>query len=274
MKTNNHNGNNTQTMLEQLQEHRNQQIKNGFTACDLEPINAEIVTTLAQIATYKTLKFLMANNATTTTATETTDNGQKNTFGFDMSMKLLQTLPKDISTIKNAIVLRKGKKSETLTDAIDLVQVASETLVPFFCSEIVFDLSDTIHTKTLKNGNVRNYTAFSLACKSIREYITNQQQNRQYKKLAYVCGYTDNGTEVLTTKKPKDDITDIDTDTRTAFLNKYHLTATEQTAIAEMLNGNTTTATAEKMQVSKRTVERLIKSAKEKILAQDNRIAL
>lgn len=258
----------TQNKLNKLMADRNTLLKNGFDVIDIEPLNTELIQTIAQIATYKTLKFLLANNATTETETEQTENGQITSYGFDVSLKLLQTLYNDLRLLKNADI------TETLTDAVDLVQVASAEIIPYFNNCIVFDLVDTVYTKTLKNGNVKNYTVFALACKSIRKYITDQQQTRQYKKQAYIIGYTDNGTEILTTKKPKNDITDISTTDRQKLLNKYNLTEQEQQAILHKLNGLTTTETSKKMQVSKRTIERTLKSAKNKILAIDKRIKL
>jgi predicted DNA-binding protein (UPF0251 family) len=256
----------TKDILQDLMSNRNDNIIKGFTD-NLQNINTELITTIAQIATYKTLKFLQANNATTGTETETTDNGQKNSFGFDLSIKFLATLTRDIK------VLETQNTDEIITDAFDLVQIASETITPYFQSNAIFTLSDTVYTKTLKNGNEKNYTIFSLACKGIREYITAQQQ-RQYKKLSYSLGYTDNGTEILTTKKPKNDITDTTETDRTNLLNKYNLTTQEQTALLYLFDGLNTTETAEKMQVSKRTIERALKSAREKIQATEKRIRL
>ena len=256
----------TKDILHDLMTNRNDCILKGFTH-NLESINTELIQTIAQIATYKTLKFLQSNNATTGTETEQTDNGEKNSYGFDISVKFLATLTRDIKTLNNQ------NTDETITDAFDLVQIASETITPYFQSNAIFTLNDTVYTKTLKNGNEKNYTIFSLACKGIREYITAQQQ-RQYKKLSYSLGYTDNGTEILTTKKPKNDITDTTETDRQNLLNKYNLTAQEQTAILYLFDGLNTTETAEKMQVSKRTIERALKSAKEKIQATDKRIRL
>lgn len=269
METRKNNVPTTQDKLHELMQQRNDLLTKGFSVQDLDAINTELVTTLAQIATYKTLKFLMSNNATVSTETEATDNGQNNSFGFDMSVKLLSTLPKDIKTLQAQLT-----DNETLTDAIDLVQVASEKLIPFICSTLVFNLSDTVYTKTLKNGNEKSYSVFALACKGIREYITSQQQTRQYKKQAYIIGYTDNGTEILTTKRPKNDITDISTHNKVQFLKRYNLTSQEQTALFNLLKGKTTTEIADYMQVSKRTIERAIKSGKEKIQAIDKRIVL
>ena len=266
--------NETQNKLIKMQNHRNRIILNllkhndHHTPKDLEQINAEIMQTLSEIACYKTLKFLMSNNATNGTNTETTENGTINTYGYNMALSLFNNLYNDIKLMHNPEIL-----TDILTDSADLIQESNKTLVPYFCNLVVFNLDDIIYTKQLKNGNIKEYNAFSLACKSIRTYISNQDK-RQYKKLAYCIGYTDNGTEVITTKKPKNDITDIETESRKAFINKYPLTSAEQTAILHQLNGLTTTEIAEKMQVSKRTIERLLKSAKEKILKVDKRVQL
>lgn len=273
--TNNTTNNNTKTNLEKLMQKRNTFLKNGFDLCDLEEINTELIQTISQIAAFKTLKFLAFNNATISTETDTE---QKTSFGYNMSVELLKSLYFDIEKLRNATNENEAIQdvfiTENLSDAIDLVQVASETIIPFICSTAQLKLTDTVYTKVLKNGNEKNYTLFSLACKAIREYITKQQQTRQYKKLAYVIGYTDNGTEITTTKRPKNDISDTDTETKQNFLNKYKLTEQEQTAILHLFDGLTTTETAEKMQVSKRTIERALKSAKEKILTKDKRIQL
>ena len=107
-----------------------------------------------------------------------------------MSVELLKSLYFDIEKLRNATNENEAIQdvfiTETLTDAIDLVQVANETIIPFICSTAQFNLSDTVYTKVLKNGNEKNYTVFSLACKSIREYITAQQTTQNYKKLHYV----------------------------------------------------------------------------------------
>lgn len=273
MKTNNQTtttkGNETRKALQELMQERNNLIQNGLAQDPaLEKINAELLQTISEIATRKTLVFLQANNATNGTATESTDNGTTNTRGYNMSVQLLNTLYHDIQLLHNPDL-----SPDTLTDSADLIQESIKALTPFFCSPIAFSLDDTIYTKVLKNGTEKNYTAFQFACKSIREYIT-AQDKRQYKKLSYIVGYTDNGTEILTTKKPKNDITDIDNEKRTAFLNRYRLTDTEQTALANLLNGKSTTETADQLQVSKRTIERALKSAREKIAKVDKRIQL
>jgi predicted DNA-binding protein (UPF0251 family) len=273
--TNQTKGNETQNKLIELQNERNEIIThllkglNYYTTTDLQNINAEIMQTLSEVACYKTLKFLMSNNATNGTNTETTENGTINTYGYNMALKLFNDLYNDIRLMHNTEIL-----NEIFSDSADLIQESVKELTPYFNNYIAFNLQDTIYTKTLKNGNVKNYNSFQLACKSIRAYITNQDK-KQYKKLGYCIGYTENGKEVITTKKPKNDITDIEQESRKTFIKKYHfLTSAEQTAILNQLNGLTTTEQAEQMQVSKRTIERLLKSAKEKILVNDKRVQL
>jgi hypothetical protein len=262
----------TQKRLEDLQNQRNKLVPfvngNQYFSSQFESINTEIITTIAEIACYKTLKLLMSKNATNSTETETTENGQVNTYGYNMSLKLFNNLYNDIKMLHNPEII-----TDIFTDSADLLQVAKLTLIPYFNNIVVFGLDDVLYTHTLKNGNVKNYNAFQLACKSSRAYIQNQDK-KQYKRLAYCIGFTDSGAEVLTTKKPENDITDIETESRKAFVNKYPLTNAEQTAILNHLNGLSTTESAEQMQVSKRTIERALKSAREKIQAIDKRIKL
>jgi predicted DNA-binding protein (UPF0251 family) len=234
----------------------------------LQVTNAEIMQTLSEIACYKTLKFLMSNNATNGTNTETTENGTINTYGYNMALKLFNNLYNDIKIMHNPDI-----STDILTDSADLIQESNKALTPYFNNLVVFDLADIIYTRQLKNGNIKEYNAFQLACKSIRSYIT-EQDKKQYKKLGYSLGFTDNGQEVITTKKPKNDISNIEQEQKQSFISKYNLTNIEQLAILEKLNGLNTTETADKMQVSKRTIERALKSAKEKILKADKRIKL
>jgi hypothetical protein len=146
-----------------------------------------------------------------------------------MSVELLKSLYFDIQTLKNAE--NDAFITETLTDAIDLVQVASEAIIPYFCNNVIFELSDTVYTKVLKNGNEKNYTVFSLACKAIREYITAQQTTQNFKKLHYVIGYTDTGKEITTTKKPVDTLENIELEKVKEFFVKCNLTTAQQEVI-------------------------------------------
>lgn len=240
---------------------------------DFEQVNFEIMQTISEIATYKTLVFLQTNNATKNTATENTEtdrneHGTTNTYGYDMSVKLLKTLYTDLAIFRNP-----NNLTDIFTDTADLIQESNAILTPYFIAPIPLNIDDVLYTKVLKNGNVRNYTAFQLSCKAIRKYITEQQQ-KQFKKISYVVGIADNGEQVTTTKRPKNDISGITATQRKYFIMSYNLTAIEQTAILNKLNGLSTTEQAEKMQVSKRTIERALKSAKEKISKADHRIKL
>lgn len=270
--TNQTKGNETQTHLQDLMQERNKLIKwleydtNELAQCgEFESINAEIVQTISEMATYKTLKFLMSNNATNGTATESNENGTINTYGYNMALKLFNNLYNDINIMHN------GQPQDSFSDSADLIQESNKTLIPYFNNNIVFDLDDIIFTKQCKNGNIKEYTAFQVACKSIRAYIQ-AQDKKQYKKLSYVIGFTENGKQVTTTKKPKNDIADIEQEQRKRFISKYHLTDFEQVAILNHINGLSTTESAEKLQVSKRTIERALKSARDKISSIDKRI--
>ena len=276
MKTKNQTSTNTtQSKLQDLMQERNKMIEwlqfdcNEIAQCgELAEINTEIIQTLSEIATYKTLKFLMSNNATNGQNTETTDNGQVNTYGYNMALKLFNNAYNDILMLNNPHII-----TDILTDTADLIQEAKTTLVPYFFNNAIFNLQDTIYTKTLKNGNEKNYNAFQLACKTIRAYIT-EQDKKQYKKIAYCIGYTDNGTEILTTKRPKNDIDDIGQEQRQKFVAKYNLTPLQAEILLDTINGKTVKEIADKMQVTPRAIQKALARAKEQIQAVDKRVKM
>lgn len=272
-KTNNQTTTNeTQNKLIEMQTERNHIIEhllngnNYYSFNDLQTVNAEIMQTLSEIACYKTLKFLMSNNATNGTETETTENGTVNTYGYNMALKLFNNLYNDINIMHNPEIL-----TDILTDSADLVQESNKALIPYFNNLVIFDLQDTIYTKTLKNGNIKNYNVFQLACKSIRAYIQNQDK-KQYKKLSYSLGFTDNGTEILTTKRPKNDITDIKQEQKQNFIDKYNLTTLQEQIILDTINGLTVKEIADKMQVTTRAIQKALARAKEQIAKLDKRV--
>lgn len=263
----------TAEKLQALYNERNAVIKlcktpQDFDECaELEEINAEIMQTIAEIATIKTLQFLQANNATKSTETETdaTRNTNK-TFGYDMSVKLSKTFYNDVKLLHNP-----HNTTDIFSDCADLIQEAIYILVPYITAPVPLSPDDILYTHTQKNGNERSYNAFQLACKAIRSYISNQG-TKQYKKLSYIVGFTDEGEQVTTTKRPKNDINDINENSKTQFFSKYGLTPFEQIALFDKLNGKSTTETATANNTSKRTAERALKSAKEKIAKADKRI--
>lgn len=269
----------TQKRLEDLQNQRNKLIPfiNGskYFSNQFESINLEIISIISEMSCYKTLKLLMSKNATirketviTETETEETKNGKIDVHGFNMALTLYNNLYNDIKIMNNPEII-----TDIITDSGDLLQVAKLTLLPYFANPVPFKLSDTLYTITLKNGNVKNYNAFDLTCKSIRKYIDNQDK-KQYKKMYYVEGYTESNTEVLTTKKPENDITDIETETKEKFVSRYNLTTIEENIILSVLNNCDYKATMENLHISKDMFYRALKSAKEKILQADKRIKL
>ena len=217
----------TKERLSHLMQQRNDLIKwLNYDLADLEQcgdfneINHEIITTLSRVATYKTLMFLVSNNATTDTDTSTDTATQRttDTHGYNLATSLLKTLYHDTQLIDH------NDTSDILTDCADLIQEASLALIPYFKNNVVFSLNDTIYTRVLKNGCEKSYNAFSLACKSIRDYISSHDK-RQFKKLFYLVGYTENGTAILTTKKPIDTLEDINPQ---AYFKKCRLTMAQQ----------------------------------------------
>ncbi len=259
--------------LEKQTEKNRSKVENLFTerasairkkSTDLHEINTELCDILAKMATFKTLKFLISNNAATDA--ETTTEQPKNNYGYDMATELLKTLARDISIVDNQ------KTNETISKAYDLIQTAKIVIWEILSQPIAINFDSIVYTKVLKNGNEKNYTLFSLTCKTIRKYIEDQKQTKQYKKLHYVIGYTDNGTEITTTKRPKNDITDIEQKTAIEFIKHCNLTATEQYVISMTLQGKTSEDIATAKQVTMRAVQKALKSAKQKILAKHKEI--
>ena len=269
MKTTTTKANQTKSNLDNLMQERNKMIELlEYNSKEFEQVNAKLIQTISEIATYKTLKLLMCNNGAISTQTETNENGLNNTYGFNMALKLFNNAYNDIKILNNPEII-----TDILTETADLIQTANETLTPYFLNQVIFNLDDIIFTKQLKNGNLKEYNAFQLACKSIRAYIQ-EQDKRQFKKLSYSLGYTENGNEILTTKRPKNDITDIEQDQKQKFINKYNLTSLEQEILLLTLNGLDYKAIINQLNISKDMFYRALKSAKEKIAKQDKRIKL
>lgn len=178
-----------------------------------DEIVTELCETVAQIATYKTLLKLSDG------AKDITQSGA------DMCQKMLYSFPVDMH------IYRTGDLTAIYSDAMDIYHTAYFEVWQILKNSVPLSLDDTVFTRQLKNGDVKNYTVFQVACKSIREYIHAWSKGDQYKKLHYVIGFTDKGEQVTTSKRPQDDLTDIDEKTKNRFFNKYGLTAKEQEII-------------------------------------------
>lgn len=229
-------------------------LNNRFTA-----LNASILQSVSEIATYKTLSLLMSKNASNNTATATAENGTTTTYGYNMSIKLLSTFTQDKKT------LRDLNRDSILTDCADVIQECITALLPFYNSKIALNLSTVIYTKVCQNGSEKSYNVFQFACKSIRAYI-NAQQQKQYKKQYYTEGYTDNGTEVLTTKRPKTDLTVIDEDKKIEFLEQFGtLTANEHNVLLLFINGYKLEQIATELNLSYDNVRKIMSRAKAKL---------
>jgi DNA-binding CsgD family transcriptional regulator len=223
----------------------------------------ELLNTIAITATYKTLQYLVSHGAT---YTETADNIDRkkddvSPMGYNMAVKLLQDLPQDLAT------LRTNNTETALADSVDLYQEVRTALFPFIYADIEIDTDTVIYTKILKNGNEKDYTLFSFACLTVRRYIQGYAQ-KQYKKLAHIIGYTDEGKPVYSTKKQAVNLSEIDESTKANFIKRLHLTAFEESVLKLYLDGNTTEEIATAQSISLRTAQHHLKTAKDKIRKQ------
>lgn len=235
---------------------RNQH-RNTATA---EEYNTKLLYNIAITATYSTLDYLIAHGATTETATADINEPKKRQapFGYNMALKLRQDLPQDINT------LTYQKLDNTYSNSIDLIQEVATALLPFVRLDIDIEKDTVIYTKILKNGNEKNYTLFSLACYTVRQYMTAQAQ-KQYKKQYYCIGFTDNGTEILTTKKQKTTCENISTATKQNILNRYQLTAKQQKVIILYADGLNVEQIANTLQISFEDAKKTLYRAKKQI---------
>lgn len=229
------------------------------TARDLD-----LIDNIAVRSVWSTLNFLVANGATTQKATEDINapKGERPQYGYNVALALLQDLPHDLST------LRTGNTSEAYGNAIDLVQEVRHALTPFVCSDIELTAETVIYTKQLKNGATKDYTLFKYACNAIRRYIQAQGQ-KEYKKQAYIIGFTDDGKQVTTTKRPKDDLADITEEKRRTFLTAYGLTAQEQEILLHYINGKKPAEIAPLVNMTFEATKKALYRAKQAIKAQN-----
>lgn len=229
-------------------------LNNRFTA-----LNASILQSVAEIATYKTLSLLMSKNASNNTATATAENGTTTTYGYNMSIKLLSTFTQDKKT------LRDLNRDSILTDCADVIQECITALLPFYKSRIAFNLKTVIDIKVCQNGSEKSYNVFQFACRSIRAYINGLQQ-KQYKKQYYTQGYTENGTEVLTTKRPKTDLSVIDDEKKIEFLEQFNtLTVNEHNVLLLFVKGYKLEQIAVELSLSYDNVRKIMSRAKAKL---------
>lgn len=260
------NQNSTQEQLNILHAQRNicvQELKRNPNSKYLDnhfkELNASILQSVAEIATYKTLSFLMANNASNNTATATAENGTQSTYGYNMAIKLLSTFTEDKKTMHDL------NRDSILTDCADVIQECITALLPFYSSRIALNLSTVIYTKVCQNGNEKSYNVFQFACKSIRSYINGLQQ-KQYKKQYYTQGYTENGTEILTTKRPKTDLTVIDEDKKIEFLEQFStLTTNEHNVLLLFIKGYKLEQIAVELGLSYDNIRKIMSRAKAKL---------
>ena len=222
----------------------------------------ELINAIATRAVWNTLKYLVNQNATNTATTDDINakRDEKTPLGYNMALNLLNDLPTDLA------ILRTKNETQRFGNAIDLYQEVCVSIVPYIRSNVELNEKTTVYTKVLKNGNEKDYTLYKLACLSVRRYIEAQAQ-RTYKKQGYLIGYTDEGKPVYTTKKPVDDLTDIDENRREKFLAHYNLTAKEQDILKHYIDGLSVSEIAEKVSMSFEATKKALYRAKQTIKA-------
>ena len=212
----------------------------------LEKTIAELCKTIAQIAVYKTLDRLSDSPKDITTS------------GAEMCEKLRKTFSEDMR------IYRTKDTTANYSDAFDLFNVAYVAIWEYLNTTAPLTLEDVVLTVVNKSGTEKNYTIFQVACKSIREHIHSWSKSDTFKKLHYIIGIADNGDLVTSSKRPQDELTDIDQSTKAEFFNRYGLTAREQDIISLYIKGETTETIAELLNLNLRMVQRDIKTAKAK----------
>lgn len=240
----------TTDQLTALMEKRNDLVKALENTDLVKPMFNSIVhdlcETIAQISVYKTLAKLSDSPKDITASGAQKCAEMHRAFTFDI------------------ITYKRNDATATYSDAFDLFNIAYMEIWQYLKSTAPLTLTDTVHTDILKNGGEKNYTIFQTACKSIREYIHAWSKSDQYKKLHYVIGISDNGEQVTSAKRPIDDLTDIDANTKKAFFDKYGLTAQQQDIIVFLVNGEKPQDIAQLLNMPLRTVQDNIKKAKAK----------
>lgn len=213
---------------------------------DFERVAFDLADTIAQIATYKTLLKLSDG------AKDISQNGA------DACANMLRSFPLDMH------IYRTGDLTAIYSDAMDIYQTAFFEVWQILSRAVPLTLEDAVQTRVLKNGTEKNYTIFQTACKAIREYIHSWSTSQDFKKLHYVLGYTENGEQVTTSKRPKDDLADIDETDRTRLFKKHGLTAQQQEVLSLVIRGENADTIATLLNMPLRTVQDNIKRAKAK----------
>lgn len=213
-----------------------------------DEIVTELCETVAQIATYKTLLKLSDG------AKDITQSGA------DMCQNMLYSFPLDMH------IYRTNDLTAIYSDAMDIYHTAYFEIWQILKNAVPLSLDDTVFSRQLKNGDVKEYNTFQVACKSIREYIHTWSKSQDFKKLHYVIGFTDNGEQVTTSKRPQDDLQGITEQDRKRFCKKYGLTAFEQETAFLLINGETPQTIAELLGIPDRTARDRVKKVKAKFV--------
>ena len=227
----------------------------------LTAIINELCETLAQIAVYKTLRHL-ADSVTSFGMTEQTEtNGHRQTIttsGTDYCEKLYHSFAHDMH------IYRTNDTADIYTDSMDLFTTAYMTIYAYLRTPAPLTLDDIVLTIPKANGEEKNYTIYQTACKTIREYIHTWSTSAEYKKLHYIIGFTDDGRQITTSKRPADDLADITDRDRVNLYKRYGLTARECAVLDMTINGDSAEEIADMLHITAVTVWQTLARAKAK----------
>lgn len=243
----------TRARLEQLQERRNALAlaltQSATVRADFRESAHALCETVAQIAVYKTLLFLydspnsLSNNAS------------------EKCGELLREFPHDIRTYQNN---ESNASDRTFSDAFDLFKEAYVMLWGYLSAPVPLTLADTVRTHEKQDGTLKEYNLFNVASQSVREYINAQSRRDDFKRIQYFLGYTEEGKQITTGKRPKTDTSTITDEERAQFARKYNLTAREQEVIFLVAKGESAQTISALLNIDRKTAERTILNAKKK----------
>ena len=213
---------------------------------DFNEINATICDKMSVLAVKKKLEFLQNNNSHLPSSS------------LEVIDELINTLFFDISTMHH------WKLDENFGDNIPLYDIAYVTIYKYLEKRLQFNFNDIVLTYTTSKSE-HNYNIYQSAKKAVEDDIHSWSTTKGYdlKKLGIIIGYDDNDNEIITSDKRKireyrkanpDTLEDIPQSTKTAFFNRYGLTAKQQEIMLLYIKGENTKSIANLLNLSERTV--------------------
>lgn len=215
---------------------------------DFNIVVADLCDKLAFLSVKKALEFRQSNNQNLPSSALAKIDSLLSTIYFEYS------------------VFKYWKLDETFGDNIPLYDIAYTTAYTFLNKPIQLNFDDIVFTKTLKNGREINRNLYQHIKQQVFDDIHNWSisATENYKTLHYVTGITDEGKQVTTSKRPQDDLTDIDETAKKQFCKKYNLTAREQETILLFIQKKTVQEIAIELNITDVTAYQTLDRAKKK----------